>query len=65
MQKSKSIVVEDYQIHLVLDEDGHLNIYVESLDDSSVVEIETGQNTDKQLAYRFSTEKIEKEVEED
>lgn len=59
MQNVKSIVIEDYQVHMIVDEDGQLNIYVESLDDSEIIEIETGQDTDKQIAHRFTTEKIE------
>ena len=59
MRNVKSIVMEDYQIHMIVDEDGQLNIYVESLDDSPVIEIETGQDTDNQVAHRFTTEKIE------
>ena len=52
-----------WNIHTVVDPDGHLNIYITNVDNSRVIEIESGQGNGEgeQLALRFTTQQIEDE----
>ena len=54
-------------LHCLVDEDGHLNVYIENLRDEVVTEIPTGQGDgDKeQFALRFTTPLIEGQYIED
>lgn len=47
----------------IVDDDGHLNIYIENMDGTSVEEIDTGQGTGRgeQLAIRLTTSGIEQD----
>ena len=53
-----------WRVSFMVDDDGHLNIYVENHDNSDIIEIETGQGDGKngeQYALRFTTEQIEEQ----
>jgi hypothetical protein len=54
--------IKDWDVTLIVDEDGHLNVYVLNNNSEEVTEIETGQGDGvdgEQLALRFTTPKIE------
>ncbi len=51
-----------WQVSLVVDDDGHLNLYVNNFDSSAILEVDTGQgdgSPGEQLAIRLTTESIE------
>lgn len=48
-----------WTVCVMVDDDNHLNIYLENETDPNIVEIDTGQDTDTQLARRFTTLEIE------
>jgi len=52
-----------WNIHTIVDEDGHLNVYITNDDNSDILEIDTGQGNGKgeQLALRFTTLQIEED----
>lgn len=47
-----------YEVVTLIDDDGHLNIFVSS-PGTEVFEIETGQGTNNELAFRVTTALIE------
>ena len=49
----------NWDVKWLVDDDGHLNVFVINHDGSDTIELETGQDTSNQTAYRFTTEKIE------
>jgi len=54
---------QNWKIEVITDDDNHLNIYIENMDESNtVLEIDTGQGSGRgeQLALRFTTPEIEK-----
>ena len=56
-----NIKVEEWIVHLVSDEDGHLTIYVAHTDGSSIHDIDCGDvGGENELAYRVTTHNIEK-----
>jgi len=50
-----------WSVELLVDDDGHLNVYIENDNDSTVNEVWTGQGDgqDEQMALRFTTPTIE------
>ncbi|MCP4397231.1 MAG: hypothetical protein GY801_08040 [bacterium] len=53
-----------WKVELLIDDDGHLNIYTTNTDGSDVLETETGQGdgiNGDQLAFRLTTQFIENE----
>lgn len=49
-------------VDLLVDDDGHLNVFVKNKDGTTVNEVETGQGDGKNgepLAFRATTERIE------
>ena len=62
VQPDRAVV---WKVSGIVDNDGHLNLYIISGDGSDIYEIETTQGDGKdgeQLALRFTTEKIEQEA---
>jgi len=53
-----------YNIDLLVDDDGHLNVWIESADGSALLDVDTSQDNHDQRAMRFSTESIEKQFKE-
>lgn len=52
-----------WDVEVIVDDDGHLNIYIERKEDKSkIYEIETGQGdgNGEQLAIRITTDQLEK-----
>lgn len=60
---SKLVLPNGWELVALVDEDAHLNIYVENDDKSDIVEVDTGQGdgVGEQLAIRLSTGAIEDE----
>lgn len=50
-----------WNVNAIVDDDGHLNVYITNDYDSNIIEIETGQGDgqNEQMAVRFTTPKIE------
>jgi hypothetical protein len=48
-------------VRIIVDDDGHLNIYITNTDCQEIFEIDTGQGSgiNEQLALRFTTNEIE------
>lgn len=59
--KMKTINFEDWIINICIDDDNHLNIYLENAYNESINQIDTGQGDgdSEQLALRFTTPTIE------
>ena len=53
------IEIGAYKVELVVDNDGHLNVHVTSIDGSDLVEVESDDISATQSRTRFSTQKIE------
>ena len=52
---------EGWTVNVLIDDDNHLNIYIENEDGTNINQIETGQgdgDDGDQLATRFTTDKI-------
>ena len=62
---TERIIIANWDLCVLTDTDGHLNIYITNLECDVVTEIETGQGdgVGEQLALRFTTDKIEKDYE--
>jgi hypothetical protein len=55
-------LAKGWSLQGLVDDDGHLNVYVTNSDGTDIIDVETGQGdgTDgDQLALRFTTQKIE------
>ena len=48
-----------WHVQLVVDSDGHLNIYIESGDGTEIEEVETTQGDGWSIALRFTTRGLE------
>ena len=59
LERIGNMTIGAYNVEMLVDEDGHLNIYVESVDGSALSEVDTSQDTKDQYAIRFTTEAIE------
>jgi len=57
-----NLTLGSYQVSASLDEDGHLTVVIGSLDNSSVIELDTevGCRDDDEKGFRFSTQAIER-----
>ena len=54
--------VGSYRLQAVIDHDGHLNLYVESTDGTRPISLEATQDTPRQVAYRVTTARLEREA---
>ena len=56
-----------WTVHLYVDNDNHLNVYILNSDSDIIHQIETGQGDgeNEQFALRFTTEEIEQKYEQD
>ena len=54
-------MIKNWDVNWLVDDDGHLNVFVINNDGSETIELETGQDTSNQTAYRFTTKKIEED----
>lgn len=55
----------DWEISILEDDDGHLNIYVQNLKSNTVINTDTGQGdgtSGEQYAIRFTTPEIEESL---
>jgi len=48
-----------WHVQVVVDNDGHLNIYIENEDGTEIKEVETTQGDGESLALRFTTRGLE------
>ena len=55
------VKLKNFEVGILEDDDGHLNVYIESNDGSDIREIDTGQGggVGEQLALRFTNKTIE------
>ena len=58
--------INEWVVELIVDSDGHLNVYIDHKDKSGVIHCEVDGMTDseEQWADRFTTVRIEKEYKE-
>jgi hypothetical protein len=59
----KTIYLENWRISILVDDDHHLNVYIDNEDSDTISTIETGQGdgVGEQLALRFTTPEIEQD----
>lgn len=54
--------IGNWEVDIIEDTDGHLNIYIENIRKSDIIQIDTGQGdgiNGEQLALRFTTKELE------
>lgn len=58
-------LLNGWLVDLLVDDDGHLNIFVKNEDGTTITEVETGQGDGENgepLAFRVTTGRIEREA---
>lgn len=60
-KKNSRILVGNWRVEVLEDEDGHLNLFITNFDSSKIVEVLREPNTDDEYCIRLTTESIEME----